>query len=212
MKIMTFNVRIWTRDTDSSSNRFWKTRMQKMKDLILRENPDIICFQEMMFPATNYIPSGYKRVGISAHHSMFINKKSGITAKNHCFSIFYEYADIKGQGMEFRLVNVHPRWEEDLSTKTLSKVQDLVKARKCVVCGDFNVFIEDVRRNGLTRGYSVREYLGIEKKDTFENYNRPTESHGEIDHFIVGGMQMPKTYTLIEDYSMSDHRPLFIEF
>ena len=212
MKIMTFNVRIWTRDTDSSSDVFWKKRMARMEALIKKENPDIICFQEMVFPATCYIPSGYKRVGISAHHSMFVRKGFNCKVSNHCFSIFYEYADFDTKECgHFRLVNVHPRWEEDLSKKALTKVNELVMGRSFVVCGDFNVTIEDARKNGLTEGDSVRETLGLEKKDTFKNYTRPTESHGEIDHFIIGGMPYPKSYKLIEDYSMSDHCPLIIE-
>ena len=212
MKIMTFNVRIWTRDTDSSANTYWKKRMARMEELISRENPDIICFQEMMFPATCYIPSGYKRVGISAHHSIFIKKNAGIKTRNHKFKIFYEYVDMDIQGFgEFKLFNVHPRWEENLAQKTFADLNnDIGDYRKCIVCGDFNANLEDARKNGLV-GTSVREALGIEKKDTFQNYTKEYQ-HDEIDHFILNRMPLPKSYKIASDYDVSDHKSVVIEY
>lgn len=213
MKIMTFNARIWTRDTDKGKETYWENRMIKMNDLINQEQPDIICFQEMMFPATLYIPKNYKRVGISAHHSIFIKKQGvNIKVKKHCFSIFYEYADLYVEGFgDFRLVNIHSRWEEKVSKNVFQKVGELVAGKAFVMCGDFNVNLDDARNNGCTYGFSAREYLELEKKDTFQNYTKDYQ-HDEIDHFIFNTIQFPKEYKLIETYSMSDHRPVFLKF
>lgn len=212
MKIMTFNVRIWTRDTDSSANTFWKKRMARMEELISRENPDVICFQEMMFPATCYIPSGYKRVGISAHHSIFIKKNNGIKTRNHKFKIFYEYVDITiPKYPEFRLFNIHTRWEDNIAARTFTGVTEDMKCHKCILCGDFNAELEDARRNGLV-GTSVREDLGIEKKDTFQNYTKEYQ-HGELDHFIVYNIWgLPSSYKIASDYDVSDHKSVIIEY
>lgn len=212
MKIMTFNARVWTRDTKPSSEKYWKTRMEKMKDLINEEKPDILCFQEMMFPATCFIPKGYKRVGLSVSHSIFVRKSSKIKAKHHRFRIFFEYTDIISKEFgDFRLFNVHTRWEEKVAKKTFSNIIEKMGKKKCILCGDFNSSIEGVRKNGLTAGFSVREELGLEKKDTFQNYTREYQ-HAEIDHFIIQDVQVPSCFKIINSYEMSDHKPIIIEF
>ena len=205
LRLMTFNVRVWTRDTDSKSDTFWKKRMERMRDMINRECPDIICFQEMNFPATCYIPSNYRRVGISASHSIFVKK--GISTSNHKFKIFYEYCKIADK---FYLFNVHTRWEENVAKNTFSNISSDCVGKKAIICGDMNATLEDVRKNGL-KGVSVREELGLEPVDTFQNYTKEYQ-HGEIDHFITVNMGKVSSYKVIEDYSMSDHRPVMIEF
>lgn len=211
MKIMTFNVRIWTRDTDSSANTYWKKRMRRMEELISRENPDIICFQEMIFPATCYIPSGYKKIGLSAHHSIYIKKGTAIETRNHKFKIFYEYVDMYVPGFtNFRLFNIHTRWEDNIAASTFGGVTEDMGNRNVVMCGDFNATLEDARKNGLV-GTSVREALGLEPKDTFQNYTRDWQ-HGEIDHFIVNNFGLPKTYRIVSDYDISDHKAVVIEY
>ena len=60
--ILSFNVREWSRDTDKEKETFWKNRMEAMKKMIEEVSPDVICFQELMPPATRYVPDGYKSV------------------------------------------------------------------------------------------------------------------------------------------------------
>jgi exonuclease III len=185
--------------------------MKKMKQMIEDEDPDIICFQELICPATCYIPSGYKKVGISAHHQMYIKKSSGIKARKHEFHIFYECADITlPNGETFKLFNVHPRWEEKIARKVFADIRKKMGNNSCILCGDFNANIEDATNNGLI-GVSARIALGNEKVDTFQNYIRDYQ-HDEIDHFIIYAYEFPKTHRVIEDYSMSDHRPVIIEY
>ena len=66
--ILSFNVREWSRDTDKEKETFWKNRMEAMNKMIQDVSPDVICFQELMPPATRYVPDGYKSVGLSVSH------------------------------------------------------------------------------------------------------------------------------------------------
>jgi len=51
MKILSHNVRVWTRDRDKNSDWYWKLRMERISDVISQIDPDILCFQELSFPA-----------------------------------------------------------------------------------------------------------------------------------------------------------------
>ena len=92
-----------------------------MERMIEDVNPDVICFQEMLFPATRYVPDGYKRVsGLNVSHPIFVRK--GLKVNAHSLSIYWEACTVEGiriAGAE-NVVHVQPpffRGGADLSHK-----------------------------------------------------------------------------------------------
>ena len=205
--ILSFNVRTWTRDTDRGSEVFWRTRMEAMERMIEDVNPDVICFQEMLFPATRYVPDGYKRVsGLNVSHPIFVRK--GLKVSEHSLSIYWEACTVEG----IRIINVHSRWDKDVMTRVVGQVNAQLTGRD-LACGDWNVSLKPLKDAGL-KMVSAREILNIPEEDTFANFKRPTQSHGAIDHFFVNGVE-PVSYRMIKDgygcSKMSDHYPILLE-
>ena len=79
-----------------------------------------------------------------------------------------------------------------------------------MACGDFNT--TDVDKLSKTRTFiHARTRLRRESEDTFMNYKRPFESHGEIDHFFCDyGIGLLR-YEVGSD-NMSDHKPIKLEY
>ena len=207
LTVLSFNVRTWTRDTDSSSPDYWKTRMLAMEKMIIDVDPDVICLQEMLTPVGNYIPSAYCRVGVTASHPIYVKK--GLRTSGHHVSIFHESCVVDG----IQIVNVHSRWESDILQKTVDAVNQRLTGR-VIACGDWNNSLQPILNAGLDME-SVRVLLGEPEVDTFANFTRPTESHGAIDHFFVKGVT-PVSYRMITDNygcnRMSDHMPIVATF
>ena len=47
MRIVSLNCRVWTRDTDRKSPRWWRRRMERIRRFIADDSPDVICLQEI---------------------------------------------------------------------------------------------------------------------------------------------------------------------
>ena len=207
LRVLSFNVRTWTRDRDSDSDVFWRTRMEAMERMIKDVDPDVICFQEMLFPATRYVPDGYKRVSVlNISHPIFIRK--GMTARNHERAVRWEACTVDG----VRIINVHSSWDGEITQRTVEQVN--AQLTGCdVACGDWNVRLSALQKAGLQME-SARVILGVPEDDTFANFKRPTESHGPIDHFFVRGLK-PVAYRMITDTygctKMSDHYPILLD-
>ena len=206
MRILSFNVREWTRDTDEKAPTYWKTRMEAMERMIKDVNPDIICLQEVLPPVGRYVPDGYKGVGVSVSHPIYVKKS--LKYSGHRFSIFWEACTVEG----IRIINVHSRWESKIVTRTVGQVNGQLTG-KDVACGDWNTFLKNIKDAGL-KMESVRVLLGLPEEDTFTNFTRPEQSHGAIDHFFVKGVT-PLSYRMITDgygcKKMSDHYPIVLE-
>lgn len=43
MRIVSLNCRVWTRDTDRKSPRWWRRRMERIRRFITDEAPDVLC-------------------------------------------------------------------------------------------------------------------------------------------------------------------------
>ena len=207
MRLLSFNVRVWTRDTDKSSPDYWKTRMTAMKKMIEDINPDIICFQEMSYPTQTYVPSNYKRCGLlTASHHIYCRK--GIHVGKTGYNVHWNYADIDG----VRVICVHGIWTEKMLSVS-QNIQDAVKG-KTIMAGDFNINISECHGYGFPS--SVRETLGLDAEDTFINWKRPETEHKEIDHVFVYGGLVPSGYEIIKDgYGadrISDHYPVLVTY
>ena len=207
LRVLSFNVRTWTRDMDSSSKVYWRTRMAAMERMVKDVDPDVICFQEMLFPATRYVPDGYKRVsGINISHPIFVRK--GLIYNGHSNSIYWEACTING----IRIINVHSRWEKGVMDRVVRQVNDQLTGCD-LACGDWNVTLKSLRNAGLNMT-SARVELGVPEEDTFANFKRPESSHGAIDHFFISGIT-PLSYRMITDgygcKKISDHYPIVLE-
>ena len=208
LRVLSFNVRTWTRDRDSRSEVFWRTRMAAMERMIEELDPDVLCFQEMLFPATTYVPDGYKRVGVvNISHPIFIRKS--LEATDSDTAVRWSACTVNG----VRIINVHSSWDSEITARTVEQVN--AQLTGCdVACGDWNVRLASLQNAGLEM-LSARALLDVpEDEDTFANFTRPQESHGPIDHFFVRGLT-PVSYQLIKDsygcLKMSDHYPLLLD-
>lgn len=214
-RILSLNVRQWTRDTDCKSPYYWKKRMSAMKKMIEDKNPDIICFQEMMVPAESYIPDGYKRVGLTVSHPIYIRK--AYKASKHKFNVHQECAIITSAERSVQIINVHSHWDDDILEKNLRNIEKMLDLnQKNVICGDFNNDLEKIKRfGGIKYTKSARELLGIgEDEYTFENFDNPDHKF-VIDHFFVRNL-IPQNYELIKDgygaERISDHYPILLDY
>ncbi len=207
LRLLSFNVRTWTRDRDAESDVYWRTRMAAMERMIEDVKPDVICFQEMLFPATRYVPRAYKRVsGVNISHPIFVRKS--LKYKNHRLAIRWEACTVEG----VRIINVHSHWKKDIMKQMVEQVN--AQLTGCdVACGDWNVGLASLKKAGLQM-QSARVLLGIPEEDTFFNFTRPEKSHGPIDHFFLTGLT-PLSYQMITDgygcSKMSDHYPIVLE-
>lgn len=207
LKVLSFNIRQWTRDTDASLPTFWRTRMEAMERMLEDIAPDVICFQEFLAPVGQYIPEGYRRVGVTVSHPIYVRK--GLKTSGHVVSIFWEACKVNG----VQIINVHGRWEQEIIARVVSQVGARLTGRD-IACGDWNTSLRSIENAGLEMS-SVRTVLGIpESTDTFANFSRPEQSHGAIDHFFVNGVE-PLSYRMITDGygcdKISDHYPILLE-
>ena len=205
LKVLSFNMRQWTRDTDSSLPTYWKTRMAAMEKMIEDVDPDVICFQEFLAPVGRYVPDGYRRVGVTVSHPIFVRK--GLKTSGHSVSIHWDACFVEG----VQIINVHTRWESDILAKTVLQVNGRLSGRD-IACGDWNNGLKTIENAGLNMS-SARVALGIPETDTFANFSRPEKSHGAIDHFFLNGFS-PVSYRMITDgygsQKMSDHFPVLL--
>lgn len=207
LRILSFNVRTWTRDLDSDSEVYWRKRMAAMERMIEDVDPDVLCFQEMLFPATRYVPRGYRRVSaLNISHPIFVRKGLGVS--DHSLAMRWEACTVEG----VRIINVHSSWDKEVTERTVEQVN--AQLTGCTVaCGDWNVRLAALQSAGLQL-QSARVLLGLPEEDTFANFTRPQESHGPIDHFFLCGLT-PLRYRLITDSygsaKMSDHYPLLLD-
>ena len=181
--------------------------MAAMERMIVDVDPDVICFQEMLFPATRYVPDGYKRVsGVNISHPIFVRKS--LKYSGHSNSIYWEACVVEG----IRIINVHSRWEKDVRDRVVGQVNSRLSGRD-LACGDWKVSLASLQKAGL-RMTSARVTLGVPEEDTFANFNRPRDSHGAIDHFFLNGLT-PVSYRMITDgygcSKISDHYPIVLD-
>lgn len=200
MKILSLNVRVWTRDIKHGPNN-WITRMKNIRWLINYLRPDILCFQELSFPANLFIPNDYKRINISFSHPIYVHKR--VRVSNHKFKVFFDAVTIYDT---VRIINVHSRWESEIIEKTCKQItKDFQDSGKhfAIICGDFNNPKECIKLDWANR------VPFNEEVDTFINWNRPEESHGVIDHFYTVGFDGEAE--VITDYGIvSDHFPILL--
>ena len=205
LRVLSFNIREWTRDRDEFGEYYWLKRMEAMRRMMEDVDPDVICLQEVLPPAGSYVPDGYHRVGIGVSHPIYV--RDGLKASRHTFAIFWEACTVSG----IRIVNVHSRWEREIVERTVRQVNGQLTGRD-IACGDWNTGLRSIESAGL-RMQSARTLLGAPETDTFANFTK-SESHGAIDHFFVNGIT-PVSYRMLTDgygvSRISDHWPILLD-
>lgn len=208
--ILSFNARLWTRDLSPKSEYFWLKRMRAMNNMIKRLKPDIICFQEMNFPASLFIPWKYKHIGFGPSHRIYV--KRGMKTRKHSYRIHTEAVEVLFNGTWWKIVNVHSHWSREIIDKDIQRINGLYQSwgdKHFVACGDFNNFAEDIHGNIVPIIYN--------EVDTFSNFTKDW-SHGVIDHFmtpmttykfgvVTEANDIAKEYGVIK---MSDHLPIML--
>ena len=204
MKILTFNVRVWTRDIDKTSDWYWKDRMARIKDLIEQENPDVILFQELSFPACCYVPKGYRRVGITASHPIYVKK--GIKNRRHRFHFRWDSCEVMWNDELVNIVNVHLHWDAKILERNMKKINALIEKEEArgistIAGGDWN--------NEYQRISNLIDCEVFYPYDwTFKNST--TGNTGTIDFFAIN-MEHRKLALIRPAEVLSDHRPVVLE-
>lgn len=205
LRVLSFNVREWTRDRDETGEYYWRRRMEAMTRMIVDVNPDVICLQEVLPPVARYVPDGYRRVGVGVSHPIFV--RDTMQTSKHSFAIFWEACTVEG----IRVINVHSRWEREIVERTVRQVNGQLTGRD-LACGDWNTGLRSIEAAGLQM-QSARTMLAVPETDTFANFTK-SESHGAIDHFFVNGLT-PLSYRMVTDgYGVpriSDHWPIVLD-
>ena len=169
---------------------------------------DIICFQELMYPATRYVPRGYRRVSwMNISYPIYVRK--GLKAWDRAVAMRWNACTVAG----IRIISIHSSWEKEIMNRTVEQVNAQLTGRD-VACGDWNVGLAALNKAGLQM-QSARAQLGLPEEDTFINFTRPQQSHGAIDHFFLNGSLTPVSYRMVTDTygcaKLSDHYPIVLE-
>ena len=195
MKIISLNCRVWTRDAKRASDRFWVKRMERVRSFILEQDPDVLCLQELSFPANLWIPRKYRRVGLSASHHIYVRK--GVKARPLWFAVHHNAAVVDG----VRVINVHGTWRKCMD-RVWARLRKEAEKRPCVIVGDFNHPAACVEINLAAQ--TMPKTSGV----TFRNYS--TGAQGDIDHCVTTGLPLVSCEVFDDGFMMSDHLPLVI--
>ena len=208
MKILSFNVGIWSRNWKKSDPFYWKNRMVLMSELLAVENPDVICFQELWFPANLFIPNNYKKIfGTGLEHPIYVRK--GLSHKCGNFRIHWSSAVVEG----IKIFSTHGHWDEDITIKLCESLNENVKDNdKALLVGDWNVTPDELLKHLDKRFADVRKELSLPSEKTYEHFHDSTRQ-GELDYFVSYNLSGLKNYKIIPSKSLriSDHDPISIE-
>ncbi len=208
LKILQLNVRQWSRDLNREKPTYWRKRAKKIKELIQRENPDIILFQELTVPMKwHVLPKGYKRATrFSISHHIYCRKGYEVVGCEWHIHWCRALLDI-GYNACFNVFSVHSHWNRKIYVKVADQILRAYQANKnrvwdtTIVGGDWNVDPETMERRlrPLT--------LCRTHEETFQNWTKP-ESHGELDYFAYNHCK--PLCRKLDDF-VSDHYPVMLE-
>lgn len=182
-----------------------------MRRMLKEEEPDVICFQEMRWPATFYIPKEYKCTNEErTAHPIYVRKSDTLintTASSNSFASNFEVIRRYDEGWLF-ILNAHLSCDDEKRIEQLQILHDVTKAwgkhHRLLICGDFNA------TPGNVMPYFPHLKLLSQDICTYESFE--TGAGACIDHFI-GNIE--GRYVYIDEDSwgngMSDHYPIMIE-
>ena len=96
-----------------------------------------------MYPATRYVPRGYRRVSwMNISHPIYVRK--GLKARDRAVSMRWNACTVAG----IRIISIHSRWEKEIMDRTVEQVNAQLTGRD-VACGDWNVGLAALNKAGL---------------------------------------------------------------
>ena len=213
VKLISLNIRTLYRDTKRQSEHWWVARYRAIHEYIKEQNPDVICLQEVWWPAKYVLrlgKLGYKKTGWGFSHPIFVRKS--LRVREHRVSTYATMAIVD----EIQYFSVHAHWGKDRFAKAMEWIRTKIynfhriALYRVVAAGDFNTSDTKKVREALALK-SAREQLGAERVDTFANYKRPTQSHGELDHFFTD-TRIDLYQYWVNGSDFSDHRAITLVY
>lgn len=204
MKLLSCNVRIWTRDINPKSEHYWPKRMKNLAALIEKEKPDILCLQELWWPASRYIPKNYKRIGISLSHHIYVRQYT----HHPIFEPLKRIWRLRWRMVVFRvwgyydcaIASVHLHWDKQILERNIKAMtKHILQPETYMLVGDWNNTAEKI---------SLRGEVSLPDEPTFRNFD--TGDEYKIDLAFEWGLL--NVHGKIGPDIGSDHKPIIITF
>lgn len=212
MKLLSYNIRVWWRDLKREPHTFWRNRMRAIRDMIIREQPDILCLQEAWFPATLFIPKQYRRVGFSLGHRIYIRKGSPVVKVKHRWRLHYDFAVLRINGyFNLSVASVHSHWKQSILKRNCENLKSDVARFKVfagILVGDWNNPPCSVE-NWLDQRYLAKDAQGY----SFENWDTGVRALLDIAYTrgLIGAKAKYGDF-VYNGVLCSDHKPLLLQF
>lgn len=223
LKILSLNLRIWTKHKNPCDKNFWLKRTCQQAALFDKYDPDIICLQERIYPVGQELLglNNYKVFGNRSSRLPIFIKKSflkkydvrkrysyGGTSKENGHGNYIIGIYEKGtNNLIVYVQNSHLSWEVD-------KLRDEFACgflRNTIFCGDCNGTIHTLYKRWKEFGYEndfIQFYYDEGDQPTYISYKDQTDKCN-LDHFghtpLNGTLEL--THQILPEYT-SDHFPI----
>lgn len=203
MKILTYNVRSWYRDTAAGWAN-WRKRADRIRATIKDAAPDVLLLQESLPPMTaRLLPDGYHAAGCSISHHVFV--RDGFAEVERAgWHLRWCWALLRlPNAKRVAVVCVHTRWEKDIREATAKAITTLRTGGAPIIAGgDWNNE-PDVMRLPLFP-------LELRTTDLTTHQNWETKKEAELDYFAVSSNVAASAYWL-GSWTDSDHLAVMLE-
>lgn len=193
MKIISFNIRVATRDLNPFGKHFWLKRQIRINRFLKEQDADVVCLQEVtpLQKACLYLVPGYHLTKIDCQNMIMYKGE-----KRNCCVVKMPVVDQYTQSAMLMLIdnvyicNAHLSWNS-----TQKQFELIIPHYPDVVCGDMNVTFE--LKDKLERLHYISN-----SETTFHKWGK---SDAVIDHVysVFNG-----NVEVIKNDVMSDHYPL----
>jgi len=226
LKILSLNVRLWTKENNPFKPHFWLWRTLKQAKLFHRENPDIICLQEVQKPVGKFLLRLWKYKGFftDTRIPIYIKKpllqpskggydfyphfSGGTSKENGHGTSSVDFYQPEAVHRSFSIQNCHHSWETDKFTEEIKDGY----WEPTIFCGDMNIsrdrFIQQLKDITWLSDKELTVYPKTPEGPTYVSYGEPLKYRGDIDQFGYVGKNPPKAKVIILPDKVSDHFPI----
>lgn len=205
MKILTYNVRSWYRDTAAGWTN-WRKRADRIRATIKDAAPDVLLLQESLPPMTaRLLPDGYHAAGCSISHHVFV--RDGFAEVERAgWHLRWCWALLRlPNAKRVAVVCVHTRWEESIREATAKAISTLRTGGAPIIAGgDWN------NEPATIRPEIWPFLLRTTEGPTFCNWEG--KGTGNLDYFAMDRPTQAEAFLVPNcSWSYSDHLPVMIE-